>query len=388
MTKAADEAVKIGALRVAPHVRDGEPSGKWLIDLPPHIAPGGKRKRLFLDNKTKAVAEAKRLLREYRLNGAMQGFGPRISGVTFAELGRLWTEDQLDRVATQKKRARTLTINGFRLRTLIEHFGDKDISRITPKDIVEFQKARLAEKRANPSINTETRLLRQCLTWAHDRELLDRVPKFEPLPEHRKRLDLPTPAEVARIVDALPARLALLLQFMAETGCRAGEAFNLEWSDFREADALVMIRRKDEFTPKTAHSDRDIPIPPGLVRDLADAHREARKAALQAGERPPALVFPSRRTGKVMWNFTKALATAVKVAGVVREGEPMRLSPQRFRKAHASWLKMRGVDDSLLQPRLGHAPGSRVTAHNYVHLPTEAQRGAVISLDEERAKQA
>lgn len=139
MTKASDDAVKVGPLRVAPHMRDGELSGRWLIDLPPHIAPGGKRKRIFLDNKTKAMAEAKRLVREMQLTGAMSGFGLRVSGVTFSELGKLWTTDQLDRVATQKKRARTLTINGFRLRTLIQHFGEKDISRITPKDITEFR---------------------------------------------------------------------------------------------------------------------------------------------------------------------------------------------------------------------------------------------------------
>jgi len=89
-----------------------------------------------------------------------------------------------------------------------------------------------------------------------------------------------------------------------------------------------------------------------------------------------------------MWNFEKAMATAIKKAGVVRNGEPMHINPHLLRKANATWLKQRGTDDSLLQPRLGHAPGSRVTAHNYVHLPNEALRATMIDLDQERVRQA
>lgn len=101
------------------------------------------------------------------------------------------------------------------------------------------------------------------------------------------------------------------------------------------------------------------------------------------GEDASPLVFPGRNGGR-MWNFEKALATAVKKAGVTRDGKSMHITPHMLRKANATWLKMRGTDDSLLQPRLGHAPGSRAAAHNYVHLPSDALRATVIDLDQER----
>jgi integrase len=146
-----------------------------------------------------------------------------------------------------------------------------------------------------------------------------------------------------------------------------------------------MIRRKDGWTPKTAHSDRDIPIGASLMADLVQGTKEARKEALKKGWPASSLVFPGRQ-GVKMTDFDKALATAIKRANVFRDGKPLHLTPHMLRKGHATWQKMRGIDDSLLQPRLGHAPGSRVTAHNYVHMPTEALRGTALDLQTARSK--
>ena len=58
----------------------------------------------------------------------------------------------------------------------------------------------------------------------------------------------------------------------------------------------------------------------------------------------------------------------------------MRITLHTFRKAHATWQAMGGVDPNVLQARLGHAPGSRVTARVYVHATEEAMRRAVLEL--------
>nr|WP_272951723.1 tyrosine-type recombinase/integrase [Sinorhizobium fredii] len=185
------------------------------------------------------------------------------------------------------------------------------------------------------------------------------------------------------IMDALGEQRALLVRFLAETGVRKTEAYTLEWSDLDTANQLVSIRRKDGFTPKTRHSDRDIPISASLCEALSAAKRAVRAKAMKAGETPPALVFPGRFGGKLV-NIRRALASAVKKAGVKRNGQPLKLSPHVLRKAMATWLHVRGVPDALLQPRLGHAPGSRVTKSVYVKVTTEDMRASVIDLEAER----
>lgn len=154
-----------------------------------------------------------------------------------------------------------------------------------------------------------------------------------------------------------------------------------------QRNRLVMIRRKEGFTPKTRHSDRDIPVSASLSDALSEAYREARRAALESGSQAPTLVFPGRFGGQLV-SFRRSLATAVKNAGVMRMGEPLKLTPHVLCKAMASWMHVRGVSDALLQPRLGHAPGSRVTASTYVHVTTDDMRAVVIDLDAERSTRA
>ncbi|WP_313903306.1 tyrosine-type recombinase/integrase [Rhizobium laguerreae] len=67
-----------------------------------------------------------------------------------------------------------------------------------------------------------------------------------------------------------------------------------------------------------------------------------------------------------------------------RLGQPLKLTPHILRKAMATWLHVRGVPDALLQPRLGHAPGSRVIKSVYVKVTTEDMRASVIDLEGER----
>lgn len=68
----------------------------------------------------------------------------------------------------------------------------------------------------------------------------------------------------------------------------------------------------------------------------------------------------------------------------MRRGAALKPTPHMLRKATATWLHIRGASDALLQPRLGHAPGSRVTARTYVHVTTDDMRSVIIDLEAER----
>lgn len=379
-----DKDVKIGPFRVFARLRNGKPTGSWMVDVPPRLSSTGKRSRISLSSKSAGIVEAKRMLRELQLEGSIRGHGSKPTDVTFAEMAGKWLEEQADRVATGKKRASTLTADGFKLRALGKIFAAVDVAAIGSREVLEYQKLRTIEKRVAPTINGETSLLLQLLRWGQDKGFVKRLPKIENIPVPIKRVDIPTQAEVTRILDALPVRTALLVRFLAETGCRKGEALALEWNDVDEANDLVMIRRKEGFTPKTRHSDRDIPISRSLMIQISEAQEAAREKCAKNNSLMLRWVFPGRG-GKQMVDFRKALASAIVSAGVRRRNTPLKLTAHGLRKSMATWLHMQGVSDALLQPRLGHAPGSRVTASTYIQVTTEDMRAVTIDLDAVRS---
>lgn len=384
MTKAKTDAVKIGPFRIAPHIRSGVATGRWYIDTPAHLSPDGKRDRKFLPTKTEATTEAKRMLRELQLDGAISGTGSKLAGIAFAEVMKRWLQDQGDRVATGKKRSSTLITDGYKLKALSAKFAQTDVAKIDTKAVSDYQKERVLAGCAAPTINGETGILIQLLRWSQEKSLITRLPKVENIPVPVKRVNIATPDEMVSILDALEPGTRLLVRFLAETGARKGEAFSLEWSDLDEKNGLVKIRRKEGFTPKTEHSDRDIPLTAALMEALSDARKEGRRKALKEGTTMPPWVFPGKGGVKRV-DFRKALATAIKTAGVTRDGKPLHLTPHILRKGMATWLHVRGVSDRLLQPRLGHAPGSRVTHKTYTHTVTDDMRAVMIDLDAERA---
>lgn len=210
------------------------------------------------------------------------------------------------------------------------------------------------------------------------------LPDVESIPVPVKRVNIPTLQEMTLILDALEPLTALLVRFLAESGCRKSEAFNLEWADLDYDNCAVMIRRKEGFTPKTKHSDRDIPLTLSLMEDLKEARKDAMRKATEHETTMPTWVFPGKGGVKRV-DFRKALATAIKKSGVMRDGRPLHLTPHVLRKGMATWLHVRGVSDRLLQPRLGHAPGSRVTQQVYVNTVTADMRAVMIDLNAERA---
>lgn len=384
MTKAKSEAFKVGPFRVAPHIRSGVATGRWYIDTPAHLSPDGKRDRKFLPTKTEAKNEANRMLQELRLDGAISGHGPKLAGIAFAEIIKRWMLEQANRVATGKKREGTLLTDGYKLKALSGKFANMDVAKIDAKAIADYQLQRVEAGCKAPTINGETGILKQLLRWSMAKGLINRLPEVENIPVPVKRVNIATPDEMVSILDALEPGTRLLVRFLAETGARKGEALSLEWSDLDEKNGLVKIRRKEGFTPKTEHSDRDIPVTASLMEALTEARKEGRKKALKEGATMPPWVFPGKGGVKRV-DFRKALATAIKTAGVTRDDKPLHLTPHILRKGMATWLHVRGVSDRLLQPRLGHAPGSRVTHKTYTHTVTDDMRAVMIDLDAERA---
>src|SRR5690242_6916448 len=123
-------SVKIGPLRVRPHMRNGRPSGRWQLDIPARFTLSGCRDRILFASKSDAVAEAKRRLREIQLKGAVQGHTRTRSGFTLSEVAQQWAEVEESRVRTLKKRASSLATDLQRLHAVLGFLGGDDISHL------------------------------------------------------------------------------------------------------------------------------------------------------------------------------------------------------------------------------------------------------------------
>lgn len=385
MSKPSLKTEKRGPFTIRPRKRDGSLTGAWVVDIPPHVSPSGKRVRETHETKTAALNASERMLRELQLGSAIRGDGAvKPTGITFAEFAERWLEKQSDRVATGKKRSSSLLTNAYQAKALLKTFAGKDISRIVTKDIEDYQKKRTLEDACKPpTINGEVATLVQILSWAQELRLIRQVPRHEGIPVSPRKVSIPTPEEVTRIVEHLADRTGLLVLFLAETGCRKNEAFSLEWSDLDPAALLVMIQRKEEFTPKSRHSERGIPICGTLMERLIAAKADDEAAAGENNGPSVRYVFPGRFGGK-RTDMRKALASAVKKAKVMRREQPIHLTMHVFRKAIATWMTMKGVPTRIIQSHLGHAPGSRVTDQVYVHTTPEDHRAVIFDLSKMR----
>ena len=357
-------SIRVGPLTVRPFVRNGVKTGKRIVDIP--ISVGGRRVRKVVDCRKKALALATALNR--RIEGATGRLAGAPSGLAFGEAVRLWQIDEQLRVETLKKRASSLESDLYRLRSLSRFFGDCDVASIDERRMAAYQLWRLRQGRAARTINTDIGTLSLVLKWAVKNGYLAAVAKVERIPQRPTHPVIPTPEEVIRIIDAAPRRLRLLLRFIAETGCRKGEAVNLTWDCVDEINGVVEIRHRGEWTPKTESSERTIPLSGGLLAALRGVRKRGR------------LVFAGRDPKRPIDNFRKALASACLRAGLKRGGRPAVVTVHGLRKAFATLHAMRGTPQAVLQALLGHAPGSRMTNQYYVRATEEAKRAAVVEL--------
>ena len=358
----------IGPVRIRPQVKSGKETGKWFVDLPATLTSNGKRKRKLFDNVKQATEVARELGRRVDPVTGLLKVRQAPSRLTLPGAIEGWERDERLRVQTLKKRETTLEVNGFQLRPVAAYFKDRALSTITECCLIEYQAHRLKQGRKPVTINSEIATLDLVFRWAVKKGYLKTVPKAEQIPVRAAQVVIPSPEEVVRIIEAMPARLKPLIRFLAETGCRKGEAINLTWDCVDEIGGFVEIASKEGWTPKTEQSERRIPLNPDLLAMIRGLPKEG------------AYVFAGKSPDQPIGSFRKAWATAVRRANIARRGSQVHLPIKCLRKAHATWQAERGINESVLQGLLGHARGSRVTKRYYVHATEEAKRAAVIVL--------
>lgn len=280
---------------------------------------------------------------------------------------------------------------------ILPAFGDTLVSELRLVDVERYRTGR-SKVAAGASVNRETTILFQVLTWAENMELIASAPirpgRVRKLPE-RKREEFFLPEEWTRftrafddveawkarmegalrkvrhlIIDpgkgtsrryggplrpgsnaseelrqryltAMPVFRALLL-----TGSRVGEILALGWSDVDFEERVVRIRQTKTGSVK--------------VFPMTEALEKVIRAQTK---KPGGLVFPNPESGKA-WDqrrLQRIFKVALELAGLTKA-----LTIHSIRHTSASWLTQAKEGGRHVQAALGHT--SYATTERYAHL--------------------
>lgn len=295
---------------------------------------------------------------------------PRKGAALFETYAATWVSTRM--VKGRPLAARTVaTYEDMLDRFINPTFGPMALDQITREGVREWYAATAPDK---PTTRARAfSLLRAIMATAADDELIEINPvrlKGAGQTERRHTIDIPTPAKIQELADAMPQRYRAMILLAAWTGLRFGELTELRRSDVvlvkkgrRIESGTIHVRRavvavKGEFqvkTPKSAAGIRDVEIPPHLLQAVS-------KHLLTVAPGADALLFPARsdpsrhlRPSTLQKVFKRAAAKV----------ELPNLRVHDLRHFGATTAARVGASVAELQARLGHS--TTVAAMRYQH---------------------
>ncbi len=204
----------------------------------------------------------------------------------------------------------------------------------------------------------------------------------------RRQLDIPSPADIGRLIAAAESvnpALPAFIRLAAASGARRGELCALRWRniDFEArslhiAGAIVQINKTVIEKDTKTHAERRVALDEGTVRVL-EALRDRMVLALAIAEEElpsDAFVFSHRPDGLRPWYPNYATLAFARLAD--REGiGHVRLHD--LRHFAATTMLVNGVDVRTTAGRLGHAQSS-TTLNVYAHFVQAADAGAALAI--------
>ena len=235
----------------------------------------------------------------------------------------------------------------------------------------------------NATQRSRYRHIRAFFSWVVDRDLADESP-LEDLKQPRKETKKPvflSPEDVMKLFRTIKAWremhegkpgptprdtwLKQMIRVAVGTGLRRGELLNLHWSDVDLDREELMVRHRDDFSPKNGQ-ERVVPLR-GDAFDALQSMKERRKPIpgdrvfLDANDEPPK---EDRVTKRFKFYVRKA---------ELEDKEDLKF--HSCRHTTGSWLSMQGVPLRIISEILGHS--STQVTEKYSHLQPEVLERAM-----------
>lgn len=274
--------------------------------------------------------------------------------------------------AEEEKRVEYNTMKPYRacVRRAKERFDGKRISEITPKQINTFI-LRLAEQGyAAKTVKHHLSVIKMIFRKAMLEGYIDTNPAelvSIPMGLKKERRELPSDADIQRVIRSVDEPFGLFAYFVLYTGLRKGEALALTYMDIANNEIIVNksvyhdgIQPKVKW-PKTQSGTRKVPV----LSPLVD-------------------VLPNKKTGPLFPGKSGGLMTStefqskwneyIKVTGIV-------CTSHQLRHAFATILFEAGISEKDAQEIMGHADIS-TTKNIYTHIREARQKKSVGKIEE------
>ncbi len=298
---------------------------------------------------------------------------PRANRRTFGDVASEWLNSNPAKRDSSYARDESVLRNH-----LPASLATKPLRSLTSRDLQLLVIEWVSEGAAPNTVRRQYATLRAVLAYGVDIGVIATLPRGRvKLPKKAKvKRVLPTPTELAVLVDELGAVYGPMALTAALVGARWGELAGLRVGDLDLLGRKITIRiqrtrgRKGEMVEREPKSDagtRTLAIPEALVTLLATM---LKRRGLTAAD-PDAYVFPAPEGGGLDYkNFRpRVWLPARQRAGL--DG----LNFHDLRRLNATHLVAAGVDIKTAQVRLGHSD-VRLTLETYAQALTEADVAA------------
>jgi len=306
----------------------------------------GKQFRRSL--KTSERVLANRRLAEFRKKVTRLSQSKHASSLNFEELTDRWLETIEPGLKPSSYRRRVTCVENLK-----PHFKDVSVRNISARDCDAWLAERGAELSAR-SFNIERETLNLIFEYARRDGLLMDNPaatiarrkqsKSKPFIPTRPQFRLLV--ETIRKLDCRAWDGADLVELLAYSGMRIGEAVNFTWADVDFERGVFTVTGGEGGTKN--HEDRTVPLFPAL-RELLERIRGDRSPA------PPDLVIP-------IITAKKAMGTACEKANLPH------INHHTLRHYFVSNAIEAGVDFKVIANWVGHNDGGVLVAKTYGHL--------------------
>lgn len=241
---------------------------------------------------------------------------------------------------------------------IVDHFGNKYITRISTEDIMSFMNNLAAEQFSSKSIKDEMSVLKMIFKYAKIKNYISEnitlylmPPKGKPKEERSALND----EEIKLVEDSIDCDFGLLAFFILYSGLRKGETLALEWEDIDFEQNIIKINKSVEFvgctprlkSPKTKAGERIVPLIDKL-KDVLVKYKATGIVFNQDGHHMNSSYFQRH------WKNYK-------------DETGLTVSPHQLRHTFTTLLYEWDVSDKDTQEILGHADIS-TTRNIYTHI--------------------
>ena len=269
------------------------------------------------------------------------------------------------------------------------HIGGVKLSRLTTPGM-EAVRDQLLERLSRPTAKKVLTSIKSILYDAqrrgHVAQNVARGVSIKMDQRHKRHLqvgvDVPSSAEVQKILEAAKGHWRPLLVTAVFTGLRASELRGLTWDDVDLKNKVIHVRQRADLwnqigSLKSGAAKRMVPMSPMVLNVLKAWQLECPKGEL-------GLVFPNGK-GKVqaLSNiYNRGLAPLQVRCAIVNDKGKAKYGMHRLRHFYASWLIDQGFQAKRVQTLLGHSDIS-LTFNRYGHLfPNEEDEFARLAAGE------